>query len=157
MNDDEQPTAEELRQAQALARALAGHTEDERPPVEALEAAGLLGFARSGGALAADRAAALRQRLRPGAVAALRPRRRRLIWAWMTAPVVAAVGALVVLVTRPAPPFPGGWPPAPPPLLQAQAAAARGEPGAIGRLDEQMRDYRQQLLARIRPRGGAGR
>jgi len=41
--------------------------------------------------------------------------------------------------------------------LQAQAAAARGEPGAIGRLDDQMRGYRRELLVRLRPHNGGAR
>jgi hypothetical protein len=154
MQDDDEPTADEQAQAEALARALAGEPEGQRPPPEALDSAALLGFARSGGTADPARLAAVRDRTRADVLAGLRPRRKRRWWAWMSAPLAAGAAAGLVLATRPAPRFSDSrWPAPPAALLETQAAAARGERGALGRLDEQMRVYRQALLAGARPPG----
>ena len=81
-------------------------------------------------------------------------RRRRLL---LLASAVGAVGVLVATLltqfgTHPpasvAPPAPwalqalGSLPPPPPAVVQAQADAAQGQPGALARLDQAMRPYR---------------
>jgi hypothetical protein len=151
MKDDE-PTPEELREAEALARALDGAPSDSAAPPEALEVAALLRHAKSEGALDPARTQALAAKLRAG----VRPPRRR--WLWIAlAPVAAGVTAMVVLALTPIPepvtvsrlrslPVPAAS------LLQAQAEAARGQPRALADLDAQMRAYRQTLFGKLRER-----
>jgi hypothetical protein len=149
---DEDPTPEEQREAEALARALDGGAGD--PPADALATAGLLRYARGEG-LDPTRAAALRAKARP------RPRRR---WVWVVAPLAVAAALILFLVPattmyqvqsvpQPAAPTAPSWPPPTAALLEAQAAAARGGPGALERLDTGMRSYRQALFARLRSEG----
>ena len=153
MTDDDEPTPEELREAEALARALEGATPESAPPPEALEVAALLRHAKSGGELDPSRAQAIAAGLR----ASVRPLRRRR-WLWIAAPLaVGAAGLLLLPVTltrRESHSFPVGITgpkprplPAPPAsLLAAQAQAARGQPRALAELDTQMRTYRQALF-----------
>jgi hypothetical protein len=146
MKDDE-PTPEELREAEALARALDGAATDAAPPPEALEVAGLLRHAKSGGQLDPARAQALAAKLR----AELRPRRR---WLWLgLTPLAVGAAALVLapVLHRPLPALPVL--PAPAGLLAAQAEAARGRGQAIAELDAQMRAYRQRLYQKLREGG----
>jgi hypothetical protein len=156
MKDDE-PTPEEQREAEALARALAGERPDAAaPPPEALEAAALLRHARSGGQLDPARQQALAERLR--AELGPRPRRRRSPWLWLLAPLGAgAAAALILAVGAPRPrelPRLTTLPPPAPSLLAAQARAARGQPAALASLDAQMRSYRRELHERLRSSGG---
>jgi hypothetical protein len=165
MKDEDEPTAEELREAEALAAALAGKPADRAPPPEALETAALLRYAHGEGRLAPARQAALGERARGAAMAALRPRRRRLWWWLLLAPAAASAAMAVVVVgassrqaptavaTAPAPEPPLQLPPLPPRLVQAQAAAARGGAAALAALDTEMRAYRRALYHQL----GAGR
>jgi hypothetical protein len=130
MSDDE-PTPEERREAEALARALEGRPA-EGVPADALATAALLRYARSEGRLDPGRAAAVGRRLQPTA--------RR--WWWLAAVPVAAAAALV-LVAR----APQRLPPAPKELLVTQAAAAHGGGAELEALDRQMREYRRALFA----------
>src|SRR6185369_13839419 len=97
MKDDQEPTAEELREAEALAAALASERPASAPPPDALEAAALLRYA-AGARLEPARQAAIAAELR-GAVAR-RPRRR---WLWILAPALPAAVALALLVRANAP------------------------------------------------------
>jgi len=119
MKDDD-PTPEELRDAEALARALEGAPSASAPPPGTLETAALL--RHGAGQLDPARAQALAAQLR----AELRPRRRR--WPWLVlVPLAAGVAAsvLVPLVRRPALPRLSSLPAPSPALLAAQAEAAR--------------------------------
>jgi hypothetical protein len=153
MTTDDEPTPEELREAEALARALEGEAGAGAAPPEALEAAALLRYARSEGALAPGRQAAVGERVRAPVAAALRPRRRWWLWAGL-APLATA-GALSLLLVRAQRPklaasvAPMLLPPPSAALLQTQAAAARGDARALGRLDLEMREYRQAVYARL--------
>ena len=60
----DEPTPAEVREAEALRRALAGERPDSAPPPEALETAALLRYAGSAGGLDPARREALRGRLR---------------------------------------------------------------------------------------------
>ena len=138
MKDDE-PTPEELREAEALARALEGAPSPSAPPPEALETAALL--RHGGGELDPARAQALAAKLR----AEVRPPRRR--WRWVLAPLAVGAAGLLMsgLVLRRERPLPL---PAPAPaLLAAQAQAAQGRPQALAELDVQMRANREALYA----------
>jgi hypothetical protein len=145
MTDDDEPTPEERREAEALARALDGAPSDSVPPPEALETAALLRHAKRGGELDPARALALAAKLRAGVRA---PRRR---WPWIAlAPLALGAAALLLMPTmlaRKAGPGPVLPPPAPS-LLAAQAEAARGQLGALADLDARMRAYRQALFRR---------
>ena len=138
MIDEKEPTDEERREAEALARALDGQ-EGEAPPADALEAAALLRATRHA-ALSDVRARAVRERIFPHP--------RRLKWLAPAAAVVAVAATLVILVgarrSRPTPiPAPSAA------LLSAQAEAARPH-GATGTLlDREMLAYRQGVLATL--------
>lgn len=148
MKDDE-PTPEELREAEALARALDGDPSGSAPPPEALEVAALLRHAHGQGldpARAQALAAQLRSQVR-------RPRRR---WPWLLAPVLAGAAAVALLIPwrRRELPALSAMPAPSPSLLAAQAEAARGGVPALSGLDAQMRAYRRQLFDRLHERGG---
>jgi hypothetical protein len=146
MKDDE-PTPEEQREAEALARALDGDPSGSAAPPEALEVAALLRHAHGQGQLDPARAQAMATGLRAG----VRPPRRR--WPWLLMPLAAGVTAVALLIpaTRPPPLRPlSSLPALPPALLAAQAEAARGGGQAVASLDAQMRAYRRELFDKLR-------
>ena len=149
--EDQDPTPEEQREAEALARALEGDA-SAAPPADVRATVGMLRHAGRGAALAPDRAAAVRAR---AAETLVRPARRRARWLWLAAPVAAAAAAVVLVMVVRRPPSPGALPlPAPSlPLLAAQAAAARGDARALDTLDQQMRAYRASMFRQLT--GGA--
>jgi hypothetical protein len=139
MKDDE-PTPEELRQAEALARALEDRPAE--PPAEALSAAALLRYSRSEGALDPTREQALLARLRRE-----RSRPRRGLWLWLMAPLAATAAAGVIITQLGQGAFVAPRPTGT--LLAAQAAAARGEGRALDDLDRHMREYRRTLFRQL--------
>jgi hypothetical protein len=153
MTDDDQPTPEELRQAEALARALEGQPAAAAADSEDLAVAGLLRFARSEGILDPARATALGAGLR-GEAGRQRRRRRAARWLLVLMPLTlsAAAAAFLLVPRRP----PAVVLPSPSPaLLATQAAAARGNDGAFDALDRQMREYRRLMFKQLRaPAGG---
>jgi hypothetical protein len=146
--EEEEPTGEELREAAALARALAGESPGSALPRGALEVAALLDLARDGGRLAPEQRARVAARLAGDAPpvrgrASRRRFARPLAWA---GPLAAA--ALLFLVLR------GNLgdprrelPRAPAVLLEVQARAARGDRAALGELDRAMQSYRRDVYA----------
>jgi len=172
-DDDDLPTAEELAEAEALARALeppaSGQTAappasggGTPAPADALATAALLRYARDtarGEAPGRARVAAAADRVRPGLDARLdaRPRRRRwLMSAALAAPAAAAI-ALAYLTVRSTDERAAAPPPSLPAptvgLLERQARAARGREG-LAALDAQMREYRAAFYAELAARGG---
>lgn len=153
MKDDDPSTPEEQREAEALARALAGQASESAPPPDALEAAALLRYAHRG-ELDPGRAAALGAGVRAG----LARRPRRSWWLWVVAPLGTGLAMMTLFgvnMSRRVPPLPA-LPPLPAPtaaLLETQAAAARGRGEALGDLDAQMRSYRRELFARLQAGG----
>jgi len=147
MKDDE-PTPEEQREAEALARALEGDPSGSAPPPEALEVAALLRHAHGEGQLDPARAQVMAAALRAGV---RRPRRH---WPWLLMPLAAGATAVTLLLSTTRAPLPPLPPlPAPgPALLAAQAEAARGGGQSLGSLDTQMRAYRRELFERMRGR-----
>jgi hypothetical protein len=145
MKADDDPTPEELREAEALARALEGD-KSAAPPPDVSAAAGLLRYAR-GNDLPPDRAEAIRGPLGKTVVPS---QRRPRWWLWLLPPLAAATTAGVLLSplrrpsslsTSPATPSSA--------LLAAQAAAARGDSQALDALDQHMRAYRQSMLRQL--------
>jgi hypothetical protein len=138
MTDEKAPTPEEQREAEALARALAGEEGDA--PADALETAALLRGSRSA-ELSDVRARAIRERVAP----------RVRHWHWM-APLGALAAAAATLIVAVA--HRGQTPtriPAPPAaLLAAQAEAARPHGGHD--LEREMVAYRQQVLGALEGR-----
>ena len=142
VEDEADPTPEELREAEALARALDAQAPDPAAPRDALETAALLRYARDGGALAPERERALAERLHA-------PRGRR---SWRIAALSALGGSLalaasLLLFLRASGPQLAAPEPPPLALLAAQARAAAREPGALAALDLEMQRYRRELHA----------
>ena len=139
MTDEKEPTPEEQREAEALARALEG--QEANAPADVLEAAALLRASRSA-ELSDVRARAIRQRILP-----VRH------WHWM-APLGALGAALatliVMFVARRQVPTPL---PAPSPaLLSAQAESARPKGADAQLLDREMVAYRARVLGALEAR-----
>ena len=162
MKDDDSeapPTAAEIAEAEALARALEGGApaSEGAAPREALEAAALLRHARRAGApeTAADdraRIAAAAARALPAVdglatAASRRLRRRRWLYPALLAPAAAAAFALVAFPLQRAGRTPRLRAP-PVTLLEAQARAAR-EGADLGALERQMRGYRAAYYAAL--------
>jgi hypothetical protein len=159
---DDEPTAEELAEAEALARALdpgaaAAASPGGRPaPEDALATAALLRHARQAGAAPVPAGA------RVTAARALE-RRRPPGWRWVVSVFVlpaAAAATITLFVTfglrsyrqsgRAALPAPAIT------LLEAQARAARGK-ADLAALDRQMRAYRTALYGALATREGDSR
>jgi hypothetical protein len=141
------PTPDELREAEALAKALEGGS-DAAAPVDALEAAALLRAAP----LDPVASAAIRARARPP----MRARRRFPIQAFAgsIAVIIIVLGAVSAVQRRPAgvPPLP--LPPPPPALLAAQARAPKE---GLEPLAREMAPYRGEVLVALARRYGARR
>ncbi len=148
---DEAPSKREQRQAEALARALAGEPDAGPAPPEALEAAGLLVQSRDD-PLPAERQQAVYRRVEAAldAPAAAAAGRRRRWWLPGTlAATAAAAAALALVLWLPLEPSPTGLPRPDSALLRQQARAAAGEPAAARSLARHMRAYRRAVLAEL--------
>ncbi|HLK91797.1 MAG TPA: hypothetical protein VKZ18_18040 [Polyangia bacterium] len=166
MSDEErEPSAEEIAEAEALARAL----EKDAPagpsaaaPGDALGAAALL--RRAHAVQSAERRAEESRRLAAAAgqgVAALRARRpARLRWSWLAPTLlVPAAAAVLFVVTGRRAAGPAAAPALPAPtvtLLEAQARAASGR-ADLAALDDEMRAYRESLYAALAARSSSRR
>ena len=142
IGEEKPPTAEELAEAESLARALedgAGPGGDTSAVNDALAAANLL-RASARPTLSEMRARAVLNR-------AWRTPRRAIARAALAA-VAAAVAVVLVFALRPRQPAPL---PAPgPDLLRAQLAAARPDgSAAMSRLDSEMSAYREQVFGAL--------
>ncbi len=145
--DDDAPTADELREAEALARALEAGPGGRDAPDDALGAAALLRYAKDGGALAPDRAERI--------LAAALPKKRRSPvlarrWGWFGAlglGFAAAATALLVLSPRRS----EALPPPPRGLLEVEASAAT-ESADLDALNREMKSYRGAVYASLEER-----
>src|SRR5262245_56231086 len=99
VEDEADPTPEELREAEALAHAPDARTPDAAAPRDALETAALLRYARDGGALAPERERALAERMR-GALRRAPQRRRRVVAALSVLGGSLALAAALLLFLR---------------------------------------------------------
>jgi hypothetical protein len=167
--DEQNPSADELREAAALAAALegdaaatgAGGGAGEPGVSDALEAAALLRNARAPLAVPAAHEAIVAAHAAP-ALDARRVRRssRARIWIATSLAATAAAGWLLFATTLKSAPSrmaAAALPPAPADLLAAQAEAARGGSqtrAALAALDLKMRDYRRQYQQSLRHGGG---
>ena len=153
IDDDLEPTEEELREAAALAQALDRGSAREGLPDDAFETAALLRFGTDAGELDEGRADAILDE----ALRSARPRRPRAAkapwWRWLVPAglVTAAAAAAVVgvLVSGEAgPPETAASLPAPSSaLLRAQAAAAAGDDPEA--LDQAMEAHRAEIFDRL--------
>jgi hypothetical protein len=144
VEDESDPTPEELREAEALARALERQASAGDAPRDALETAALLRYARDGGALPPERERALADRLRARPAA---PSRRTRILVSALAGTLAAAASVLLALRANAPRVEAPVPPLE--LLTAQARAAAREPGALAALDLEMQRHRRALHASL--------
>lgn len=157
MTDEDTFDPEELREAEALARALERGTAHDALPEDALQTAALLRYGAGSGVLAEARERAILEDVLAAAerVAARRPVARP--WrAWAAIVGVALAAGLVVLVLRrPGDErLPSGLPPPSAALVEAQLARLE-DPSADARFDAEMRDYRGSVYAALEARYGA--
>ena len=143
VEDEPDPTPEELREAQALARALAADVPETEAPRDALETAALLRSTRSTGVLAPERERARAAGVGGAAPGERRPRPRRWLPVMALGASLALVASLLLFLRPSGPPSAPGRPPLE--LLEAQARAAAREPGALTALDREMQLYRRQI------------
>ncbi len=154
--EDEALDEMELREAEALARALERGSAEDGLPDEALSTAALIRYSVDGGALRKDRedaimdeviAAAERTRRRTGAAAPVLP------WWRVFFGVAAGLGVAVViaiLVMRPAPSLePTALPDPDISLLRAQAERREGD---AEEFEQEMRTYRGEMYAALTER-----
>ena len=138
-----EPTPEELREAEALARELEGipsaGAEAERA------AAALLAYAHRGGLSPEAKARGAEE------VSRLRVARRR--WS-VRAGALAAASAAAALAFVLWPRLPSSLPRPEAELLRVQSRAAGGDAAAVAALDERMRGYRGQVFASLERRYG---
>jgi hypothetical protein len=150
MHDEDDPSEEELREAEALARALdRGHA--PTPPDDALGAAALLRYARRGATLPEARHDAILSEAIQGARRRERPIRRFFLLSALGLSLAAAFALVVSRTTRSEP----SLLPAPPTtLLSAQAEAARPGAGNLATLGAEMKPYRDSVYAKLEERYG---
>lgn len=161
MNEDD-PTLDEqeLREAEALARALDRGSADDELPDDALSAAALIRYSAGGGVLSAERedavleevlAAADRVRGRQAA-----PRAPVPLWRWLfgAAGLAASVALVLLIVTGPGEASPTALPAPDARLIEAQLARLE-DPAADERFDEAMRGYRGDVYAALEARYGS--
>lgn len=157
MIDDDDIDEHELREAEALARALERGSASDGLPDDALAAAALIRYSQDGGALAKAREDALLEDVLAAADRIRRREPRRApAWRWLFGALgVAAVTTLLLLVARaPQPPAPTALPTPGPRLLELHVARLE-DAAAEPRFDSQMRAYRGEVYAALEARYGA--
>ncbi len=149
-HEEDDPTEEELRDAEALARALdRGHA--PAPPEDALGAAALLRYARSGAALAEARHDAILSQALQNARRKERPVRRLFLLSALGLSLAATFALVVSQTTRSEP----SLLPAPPSsLLSAQAEAARPGTESLATLGAEMKPYRSGVYEKLAEKYG---
>jgi hypothetical protein len=150
--DDEEPSAEELAQAERLARALERGHSAEPAPEDALATAALLRFSKDGGSLAPERS----ERILEDVLARARPRRAKARLGLTVLGLLglsAAGAASLALVVRSQAPEPASLPAPSRGLLEAQLAAANMR-SSLTTLDVETTRYREAFYAKLRERYG---
>ncbi|HVU03103.1 MAG TPA: hypothetical protein VHE30_15185 [Polyangiaceae bacterium] len=147
---DDEPTEEELREAEALARALERGHAPPGTPEDALGAAAFLRFTKDGGSLSAeDSERILEDALRNARLPVRTPWRFRLFGVLGLAGAAAAV---LLIVARQAP---SGELPVPPrALLEAQVDVASGKVASLDALGAETAAYRRAVFASLEGRYG---
>ncbi len=143
---EKEASAEEQREAEALAAELDGRTPPSVAPADALETAALLKAGQAGMALSPERSEALLEQVLDSA-----PPRSSWLGIGRLLPMAAALAAVVLLILvftgkTPGPETVLALPRPGPELLQAQAAATAGD---IGKLRAEMHSYRRELYAAL--------
>lgn len=160
---DDDPDPDELREAEALARALERGVDPSGDlPDDAFSAAALLRYGTVDGALSDERRDAILEEVLSTARAPRVEERAPLLrWLRWLVPVAGLAGAaaaallVVQLQTQVAPSAHAELPPPPVELLRAQASAAgRATPEAIAELDRRMRGYRGAFHGSLNERYG---
>lgn len=161
MNEDDPILDEhELREAEALARALERGSADGELPDDALSAAALIRYGAGGGVLRREREDAVLEEV---LAAADRVRERKAapssgvpFWRWLfgAAGLAAAVALVLLIVTGPGEASPTALPAPDARLIEAQLARL-GDPAADERFDEAMRGYRGDVYAALEARYGS--
>ena len=149
--DDLEPTAEELAEAEALALALErGHG---AAPAKELETAALLRFAKDRGALDAEKS----QLILADALARARPRPPKSSWRGVLFGALglsaAAAAVLLVLQTEQAPEA-SALPAPPRALLDAQIRATAQESASLEPLGAELQPYRVAVYSALREHYG---
>jgi len=154
IHDEEEPTGEELREAEALATALERGSGLAETPGDALGAAALLRYSQDGGALGPGR----EQAILGDALARARPRGREVRSRhWLLGLLgLAAAGAasLVILQRAQAPAALAVLPKPPRSLLEAQIEAAGGGAASLGPLATETANFRVAMYTALRERYG---
>lgn len=153
---DDDPTPEELREAEALVEALDRGRASEGLPEEALETAALLRYSADGGRLAERRQREiLEEVLGASRAVAVRPRWWSALWVKSGLAVAGAVVAVAVAVMIIGPFGAGGerlaLPSPPKALLDAQARAATGQTDGAD-LERAMQPYRVSVVQALEER-----
>jgi hypothetical protein len=147
MTDDE-PTEEELREAEALARALE-RGQGQGVPGDALQAAAFLRFAKDEGALDGARAADLLQDAMARARRPVRASRK----AWFLGALGLSAAGVATWLTAVNLPEPGAkLPPPPASLLSAQLDAATNRAANLNALRTETEGYRTAVYAALKER-----
>jgi hypothetical protein len=152
-SDDDEATPEELEEAARLARALERGHAPAGAPEDALATAGLLRFAKDGGALDGDES----RRILDTALASARPRRtaiqrRRFTFLGLLGLAAAGTASFVFVVKNRAPEPEAALPAPPRALLEAQVAAASGPTASLDALALETAQYRGAVFAKLRER-----
>lgn len=147
---EKDPTPEEIREAEALARALEGDESSSDAPEDALQAAALL---RSG-ELSEQRSQAVFERVVAGSDLEKSEPADRLRWLIPVGGLVAAavVGLLLLLPGTLSSPVSTSLPPPGAALLQAQGRAARGGVEGLVALKGEMQGYRKNMYLALSER-----
>jgi hypothetical protein len=151
---DEEPTEEELAEAEALARALERSSAGSDLPEDAFEAAALVRYSLDGGELPIDRKSAIwsevvekarvpEPKAKPGFASWLK---------WLVPSLSLATAAAIAIAIVIGDRAPGLLPEPRAELLEAQARAASGEAAAAAELERRMRTYRTDLYAALQDR-----
>jgi hypothetical protein len=151
LDDDTEPTAEELAEAEELARALErGHG---AAPAKDLETAALLRYAKDRGALDPEKS----QIILDDALARARPRAHKGSWRVVLFGALglsaAAAAALLVFSTRSAPDA-SALPTPPRALLDAQIRATAAESASLEPLGAELQPYRVAVYSALREHYG---
>lgn len=142
---DKEPTEQEKREAEALARALEGDGSPDGIPTDALQAAGLLRASREDAGLDPARQQKILDKILP-------EKKRSIPWLRWLVPVAGVAGVLFLVMMMPiyskAPQLSAMVFPAPTrDLLMVQARAARGKD--LKELEKEMRKYRGEMYASL--------
>jgi hypothetical protein len=149
--DDIEPTAEELAEAEALARALErGHGPT---PAKELETAALLRYAKDRGALDPEKS----ELILADALARARPRARKSSWRFVLLGALglsaAAAAAVLVLQSEQAPGA-SALPVPPRALLDAQVRATAAESASLEPLGAELQPYRVAVYSALKEHYG---